>query len=93
MEMKLAKNTIKPHLYRLPAVKQGVTTDGAVALNAFLPASMSLEQTHVHACITLHAVKKIQAQAFPPTANVAKRAVVDLPLGVVVKQVAYAAIV
>lgn len=80
-------------LYGLVTVKQIVFAHGADTLDALLPALVPLEQAHVHAGVALHAVEEIQSEALASAANIAEGAVIDLPLGRVIKQVADAAVV
>ena len=54
---------------------------------------MLLELSQVHAAVALHAVAHVPAEALAQAAQVAERAVVDVAPGLVVKELADAAVV
>ena len=54
---------------------------------------MLLEFSQVHAAVALHAVAHVSAQALAQAAQVAEGAVVDVPPGLIIKQLADGAVV
>ena len=78
------------HSVRRVAVKEVLGADRA---GGQVPALVLLELSQVHTAVTLHAVAHIPPQALPQAAQVTEGAVVDVPPGLIVKQLADAAVV
>ena len=74
------------------AGKHVTAADGAVALQAPLHA-LVFPEGKTHTCVTLVAVEIINSEAFPNTANIAVRTVVDFFLGVIIVEFAHCAVI
>ena len=81
---------LKTHPVGLIGVEQVLSADGA---SVQVSAGVLLEFREVHAGVAVHAVAGVNAQAFPPPAQVAEGAVVDAAPLLVIVQVADVAVV
>ena len=78
------------HPVRRVAIEEVLSADRT---GGQVPALVLLELSQVHAAVTLHAVTHVTPQALAQAAQVAEGAVVDVPPGLIVKELADAAVV